>query len=200
MDQNVEAVLAAAMEIARRAKVLPRRHPMQGGHCLGGIGNSNTESAGSTKAVVKGSDRRAFTICGHSAWRRASSGGPLRSEDKRDSVRRLNLESFRLETDETCTLLLYKICCMPVLTCWCCLYAQQRPAGHSVPFMPPLPASIGPFAPFHRGMIKCSGSYVFTPDGAMRAWVSANGRLIRSAWGQPTCESAVYAGSGSVLG
>ncbi|PKK43160.1 hypothetical protein CI102_10773 [Trichoderma harzianum] len=55
--------------------------------------------------------------------------------------------------------------------------------------MPPLPASIGPFAPLHRGMIKCSGSYVFTPDGAMRAWptwptwVSATGRLIRSARG-----------------
>lgn len=52
--------------------------------------------------------------------------------------------------------------------------------------MPPLPASIGPFAPLHRGMIKCSGSYVFTPDGAMRAWqtwVSANRRLIRSARG-----------------
>ncbi|KAL7956700.1 hypothetical protein V8C34DRAFT_287915, partial [Trichoderma compactum] len=50
--------------------------------------------------------------------------------------------------------------------------------------MPPLPASIGPFAPLHRGMIKCSGSYVFTPGGAMRAWVSANGRLVRSARGQ----------------
>lgn len=55
---------------------------------MGGIGNSNTESAGSTKAVVKGSDRRALDDnAATSAWRRASSGGPLRSELKRDYCR-----------------------------------------------------------------------------------------------------------------
>lgn len=67
-----------------------------------------------------------------------------------------------------------------------CMHNSGQHDTHSVLFMPPLPASIGPFAPLHRGMIKCSGSYVFTPDGAMRAWqtwVSATGRLIRSARG-----------------
>ncbi|KAL7941813.1 hypothetical protein V8C42DRAFT_333786 [Trichoderma barbatum] len=130
---------------------------------------------------------------------------------------------YVLASDETCSLLLYKIilyCAVRAgvphasifhtpcsilhsFTCPCSNYMHNS-GQQGTPSFPCLLSrcllvcwAILHF--FHRGMIKCSGSYVFTPDGAMRAWVSANCRLIRSAWGQPTCESAVYAGSGSVL-
>lgn len=98
---------------------------------------------------------------------------------------------------------------------YCCTryaaYAQQTSAGQqtlSLLLFPPLfllltfrisrlpvqsKASIGPFArplllkSLLCGMIKCSGSYVFTPchtkRSAMQARVSAKCRLIRSAWG-----------------